>query len=51
VDPLPEFQKVTVEGTLPRGFPNTALGIGHLNSNGHAVVGQLLAEQIEAILR
>jgi hypothetical protein len=51
VDPLPGFQQLASSGYLPRGFFNTTPGVGHLNQYGHEIVGQLLAETIEQILK
>jgi hypothetical protein len=51
VDPLPQFQQLASSGSLPRGFFNTTPGVGHLNQHGHEIVGQLLAETIEQILK
>ncbi len=51
VDPLPEFQQLASSGHLPRGFFNTTPGKGHLNQYGHEIVGQLLADAIEQILK
>lgn len=52
VDPLPAFQNLWLqEHRLPRGFSNTTPGTGHLNADGHALVGRLLAEKIEEALR
>jgi hypothetical protein len=52
VDPLPEFQKLALSGNLPMGFSNsTQPGEGHLNRNGHEVLGKLLAETIEAVVK
>ena len=50
VDPLPEFQQLASAGYLPRGFFNGAPGSGHLNINGNAIVGRLLAKTIEQVL-
>jgi hypothetical protein len=33
---------------FPRGFPNSVIGNGHLNSQGHAVVASVLAEALQA---
>lgn len=51
VDPLPEFQRLTREGYLPRGFFNSLPGEGHLNIQGHRIVGELLANAFEQVLR
>lgn len=51
VDPLPEFQRLAREGYLPRGFFNSLPGEGHLNIQGHRVVGELLANAFEQALR
>lgn len=51
VDPLPEFQKLALDGTLPRGFVNSLPGEGHLNASGHRIVGKLLADAIAQVLR
>lgn len=34
------------EDILPYGFSNTAIGVGHLNENGHAVIATKLSEAI-----
>lgn len=52
IDPLPAFQALWLEEQkLPRGFTNSEPGIGHLNVDGHAIVGQLLAEKIEEMMK
>jgi lysophospholipase L1-like esterase len=52
VDPLPAFQNLWLqEHKLPRGFTNSAPGVGHLNADGHVLVGDLLAEKIEEVLQ
>jgi lysophospholipase L1-like esterase len=52
VDPLPAFQALWLKDhKLTRGFNNTVLGSGHLNVDGHALVGKLLADKIVEALR
>ncbi|MEM8857060.1 MAG: hypothetical protein AAGD96_01980 [Chloroflexota bacterium] len=52
INPSTEFDQLYIEtGTLPRGFSNSSPGTGHLNRDGHEVVGALLAEQIDKVLR
>jgi hypothetical protein len=52
IDPLPAFQALWLQDhKLPRGFTNTVPGTGHMNVDGHALVGQLLADKIEEMLR
>jgi len=51
VDPTADFNALVQLGKLPRGFANTTPGSGHLNADGHAVVGKLLAQQLEDLLR
>jgi lysophospholipase L1-like esterase len=52
VDPLQAFQSLWIENhKLPRGFTNSEPGTGHLNVDGHAIVGQLLAEKIEEVVK
>jgi hypothetical protein len=52
VDPLPEFQKLALSGYLPMGFFNsTQPGVGHINRQGHGVLGKLLAQTIEAVVK
>jgi lysophospholipase L1-like esterase len=52
LDPLSAFQALWLQDhKLPRGFTNTVPGVGHLNADGHALVGQLLADKIEEMLR
>ena len=41
LDPLVRREKIYLYG-----FPNTRLGIGHWNENGHREVGRILAEEI-----
>jgi lysophospholipase L1-like esterase len=50
VDPLDSFIELGAQGQLPRGFSNTLPGEGHLNVDGHQVLGTLLAAQLEEIL-
>ena len=52
VDPLPEFQNLALSGYLPMGFFNsTQPGVGHLNRQGHEILGKLLAQAIEAVVK
>ncbi|CAG1002190.1 hypothetical protein ANAEL_03052 [Anaerolineales bacterium] len=51
VDPLPEFQNLTMAGRLPRGFFNSTPGSGHLNQDGNQIVGELLAQAIGQVLK
>jgi lysophospholipase L1-like esterase len=52
VEPLPEFQNIALSGYLPMGFFNsTQPGVGHLNSQGHEILGRLLAQKIEAVMK
>lgn len=51
VDPLSEFQKLAASGHMPRGFYNTQPDEGHLNIYGHEIVGNLLAQTLEEILK
>jgi lysophospholipase L1-like esterase len=52
VEPLPDFQALWLQDhKLPSGFNNTMPGLGHLNADGHAIVGQLLADKIEEIVK
>ncbi len=47
VDPSDEFRNLWLEQKkLPRGFTNSEPGTGHLNVDGQAIVGRLLAEKI-----
>ncbi|MBI5354362.1 MAG: SGNH/GDSL hydrolase family protein [Chloroflexi bacterium] len=39
----------TEHETFPRGFYNTLPGVGHLNSDGHFVIGAALADYLEGI--
>ncbi len=51
VDPSAEFKNLWVEQhKLPRGFDNSEPGTGHLNEEGHAIVGHLLAEKIAEVV-
>ena len=49
IDATAAFNAMVSTGHLPRGFANTTLGVGHLNADGHTVVGQLLAAQTRAL--
>jgi lysophospholipase L1-like esterase len=51
VDPLPAFLDLIAQGKLPRGFANTSPGDGHMNVDGHQIVGAALAQQLEEVLR
>jgi hypothetical protein len=52
VDPLPEFQQLALSGHLPMGFFNSAQpGLGHLNRRGHEILGELLAQTIEEVVK
>jgi hypothetical protein len=51
VDPLPEFRELVSTGHMPRGFFNSTPGSGHLNNYGNEVVGQMLAQAIEQVLK
>lgn len=51
VNPSLLFNNLVSEGKFPRGFSNTAPGISHLNEDGHRIVGQLLAQALEKIVR
>ncbi len=51
LDPANGFRDLAAQGRLPRGFANTLPGEGHLNTNGHAVVGASLAARIESMTR
>lgn len=51
VDPLSGFRSLAAQRRLPRGFANTLPGDGHLNADGHAVIGARLAAQIESLAR
>jgi hypothetical protein len=52
VDPLPEFQQLALSGHLPMGFFNsTQPGLGHLNRRGHEILGELLAQTIEEVVK
>jgi lysophospholipase L1-like esterase len=52
VDPLSEFQTLWLEEQkLPRGFSNSEPGTGHLNADGHVIVGRLLADTIEEVMK
>lgn len=41
----------TVHKKFPRGFINTLPGVGHLNSDGHFVIGVALADYLEGIAK
>jgi hypothetical protein len=52
VDPLPDFQSLALSGYLPMGFFNsTQPSVGHLNRQGHEILGKLLAQTIEAVVK
>jgi lysophospholipase L1-like esterase len=51
VDPLPEFQQLASNGHLPRGFFNSVPGGGHLNMHGHEIIGQMVADAIQQVLK
>jgi len=52
VDPLPRFQELAKQGYFPVGFFNSAQpDRGHLNRHGNRVLGELLADAIEEVLR
>jgi hypothetical protein len=52
VDPTTDFQELwQKEQKLPRGFTNSEPGIGHLNVDGQAIVGHLLAEAINEVTK
>lgn len=51
INPQSEFNLLVEEGHLPRGFMNSAPGVGHLNIFGHEIVGKLLAEKILEITK
>lgn len=50
IDPSMEFLNGAEENLLPRGFTNSIPGFGHLNRNGHAIVGNVLATRIMEML-
>lgn len=39
------------EKKLPYGFPNTVPGSGHLNSNGHALIAEVLIQYFEGAMK
>lgn len=52
VDPSADFKNLWLEQKkLPRGFSNSEPGTGHLNVDGQAIVGHLLAEKIAEIIQ
>lgn len=52
IDPLPAFQELVRQGYFPVGFYNSAQpDHGHLNRHGNRVLGELLADAIEEVMR
>ena len=52
VDPLDQFRAEFARTGQPlNGFPNSVMGIGHLNVAGHRVVGERLARAIAEAMR
>jgi hypothetical protein len=52
VDPIEDFRAEFARTGQPlQGFPNSVLGVGHLNVEGHRVLGARLARAIAAELR
>jgi lysophospholipase L1-like esterase len=51
VYPLQEFNLLLKSGVAPMGFGNTKPFLGHMNQNGHRVVGQALAAALATILK
>ena len=44
---VPFFQKHVAEhGTFLHGFPNTTMGRGHWNEEGHRLAGQLISDEL-----
>jgi lysophospholipase L1-like esterase len=50
INAKPEFDSLTHQGYMPRGFWNSKPGQGHLNIYGHQVIGELLAEKIMEVI-
>jgi len=43
----PEFQNYATEKNIYlHGFPNTSMGVGHWNENGHRLAGEIIAREI-----
>lgn len=49
--PAQEFNQLLSMRYAPRGFNNAEPFQGHLNANGHRVVGELLAQVLESMLK
>ncbi|MEW5938233.1 MAG: hypothetical protein AB1750_01110 [Chloroflexota bacterium] len=49
--PAAEFNQLLEKGYAPKGFDNTKPFVGHMNVYGHRVLGGLLAQALEAILK
>ena len=52
INPQEQFDQLVPQGFFPRGFMNsTSPAVGHLNIMGHQIVGDLLSQKIEEVLR
>jgi hypothetical protein len=52
IDPSPKFEELVKTGHFPVGFFNSAKpDRGHLNRYGNRIVGELLADAIEEVLK
>lgn len=51
VDLSNAFDPMLRDGRYPRGFSNSLPNEGHLNAEGNRVVGELLADYLEVVLR
>ena len=51
IDPSTPFVDLLKNNHFPSGFNNSPIGIGHWNKNGNAIVGQLLADELQKIIK
>jgi lysophospholipase L1-like esterase len=51
IDPSTAFIDLVNNNHFPSGFDNSPIGIGHWNKNGNAIVGQLLADELQKIIK
>jgi len=49
--PVNEFQDSILQGNAPNGFGNTKPMYGHINSTGHRIIGEALAEELASMVK